>query len=136
MRYLYRYAPDGSIVAAMHTDQDIQADHLLAMPDPMGGGLVWAEGVARPGLDWRAPDGRILERLPNPAHADGRILRDLPAPCIVMVPGADHAVEESEVEIEFDTPGPWKVTVTGRVDYLDITLEIEDASNQVNDVPD
>lgn len=124
LRPLYSYASDGSIVAAIDGASDMQAEFLLASADPTGQGLRWAEGRARPGLDWRDSEGNVLPRMPNPARAVGRVLHDLPAPCMLMVPTADFPVDEAQVEMEFDTPGPWIVRVTGRVEYLDIELEL------------
>jgi hypothetical protein len=65
---------------------------------------------------------------PSPAVLDGTVLRSLPVPCRIEVapeagPPQAFDVDEPELQLEFDHPGTYRVTITA-VPYLPAELEV------------
>ena len=55
---------------------------------------------------------------------DAVVLQHLPIPCTVTVANAVYEVDDGTLEISFDTPGEYQVTVTS-FPYLDKTFTVE-----------
>lgn len=56
-------------------------------------------------------DGEVLEKTPCPAFLDGLTLRDVPVPATVSIDGARYPTDEPVVELTFNHPGIYTVTI-------------------------
>ena len=63
----------------------------------------------------------------TPAHANGIdaiVLQHLPIPCTVAVASTVYEVDDGTLEISFDTPGEYPITITS-FPHLDKTFTVE-----------
>lgn len=93
-------------------------------------GWHYIKEASRLGEDYVSlPDLTITPRQPCPASLDGLVLSDLPVPCCVKVRDEageqfETACDEPSLELEFDYPGTYTVTVVS-VPYLDGVFTVE-----------
>ncbi len=83
----------------------------------------WFEGKAEVGTQY-FKGGSLLPRQNPAVEIDGNILRNLPAPCRLLIGDDNYWLEEPEVELEFDLPGPHPFRVFGNPRFLDFFGEI------------
>lgn len=71
--------------------------------------------------------GRIEPKLHANVILRGNVLIGVPAPCLVLIEGEDYEVEAgvTELELNFEAPGKYKVRVTMNPEYFDEEFEIE-----------
>lgn len=56
-------------------------------------------------------NGQVLDRPENPTTLSGLTLSNVPVPSTIKISGQFYEVTESIVELEFNLPGTYKVTV-------------------------
>lgn len=97
---------NGRLVQTLDGDPD-----LVILPTLEVTGYRFAEGGYT--NEHHMPDGEIVPTLrpPCPATASDRTLLNLPTPCRVQVEDTVYDCDETTVELEFDQPGSYKVTV-------------------------
>jgi hypothetical protein len=83
----------------------------------------WVEGEWD-GEAYYVDNGQVVERPACPAKLNGLKLTKLPAPCKIVINSTDYNVTEPTVDLEFDYPGVYKITVKA-FPYLDGEFEIE-----------
>jgi hypothetical protein len=77
------------------------------------------EAVTRPTQTTTLSNTSVLAN-----EIDAVVLQHLPIPCTVTVANAVYEVDDGTLEISFDTPGEYQVTVTS-FPYLDKTFTVE-----------
>lgn len=86
-------------------------------------GLRCMPGRASLSLDYVA-DGEVVRRLKMNPFIDGGSISDLPAACSVQVNDVMYECSDGIVELEFEQPGKYRVTVRA-FPFLDLELEYE-----------
>lgn len=86
-------------------------------------GLRCMPGRASLSLDY-VDDGEVVRRREMNPFIEGRSISDLPAPCSVQVNDEMYECSDGIVELEFEQPGKYRVTVRA-FPFLDLELEYE-----------
>lgn len=90
---------------------------------PESGSLVLGSGAPETHY---VKGGAIVERPVNPTTLVGMTLANVPAPCTVTVEGADHACDDTTVDLSFSHPGTYQVKVSAWP-MLDAIFEVTQA---------
>lgn len=69
-------------------------------------------------------DGVVRPREEMNCLVNGKLLKNLPIPCEVFINNSTYHVDSSEVELDFDQPGMYKIKVSAWP-FLDAEFEIE-----------
>ena len=69
-------------------------------------------------------DGVVMPRLESPVVLDRGVLRGLPLPCLITINETEYPCDTETVELEFDQPGSYRVSVQAWP-YLDKEFTIE-----------
>lgn len=113
----YFYREDGLVFMAGAMNPDDAAE------SAKGNGCSFAEGVARPGLDY-VDAGELMPRPQMQIRVDGLTLSGVPFPSELSIDRrAFYPVDDSVVELAFDRPGPFLVGVRCPP-YLDWEVDI------------
>jgi hypothetical protein len=118
MRTYSLYDADGRIFSVVSLQQDLIADVVV---------LNHASGHIDGAVDGDihyVRDGQIVPRLESPVMLQGLVLSRLPAPCVILINDRLYETTSETVELEFDQPGSYRVSVQAWP-YLDKEFTIE-----------
>ena len=73
---------------------------------------------------WYIREGKPAKRQLMAIKREGTRLLDIPPGASIIVDGETHQIEGTMVELDFDVPGTYPVTLQCAPAYLDTTIEI------------
>lgn len=101
-----------SISITYHDETGRISGGLTASPDTIEPNKIglWVYGVGDPDVDY-VKDGQIIKRPFMTATRENNVLMGLPVPCVINIDGTDYECTENTVELDFDLPGSYPITV-------------------------
>nr|WP_313656923.1 hypothetical protein [Achromobacter ruhlandii] len=113
------YDVNGRVFSVLSLQQDDLLETMLAS----NGAVGCVEGAADAQTQY-IENGRVMPRPLSRASLDGRTLSGLTVPCSIIINDGEYPCDETHVELEFDQPGRYRVTVRAWP-QMDKEFEIE-----------